>query len=130
MADKSFSLTTPPVSLLYGLDFQLDRILKEGVKNRYARHQEMADTVHAWAEKNLGLFAEAGFRSKTISVIFKKNIEFGKLQSKLNERGFEISNGYGDIKEMTFRIGHMGDLTVPEIKGLLKNIDEIIEELQ
>lgn len=130
MADKHFSLTTPPVSLLYGLDYQLDRILKEGVQNRYARHQEMADTVHAWAEKKLGLFAEEGFRSKTISVICKKGLDFGKLQSKLNERGFEISNGYGDVKDTTFRIGHMGDLTVPEIKGLLKNIDEILEELQ
>ena len=130
MADKSFSLTTPPVSLIYALDFQLDRILKEGVKNRYARHQEMADTVHAWAKKKLGLFAEEGFRSKTISVIFKNNIDFSKLQSKLNERGFEISNGYGDVKETTFRIGHMGDLTVSEMKGLLKNIDEILEELQ
>ena len=30
-ADDNYALTTPPVSLMYALDYQLDRILKEGM---------------------------------------------------------------------------------------------------
>ena len=37
----------------------------------------------------------------------------------LKERGLEISNGYGDLKGRTFRIGHMGDHTEAELEQLL-----------
>jgi len=37
-----------------------------------------------------------------------------------------ISNGYGDLKEKTFRIAHMGDLTTADIRGLLSTIDMIL----
>jgi len=130
MADKHYSLTTPPVSLLYGLDFQLDRILKEGVQARYQRHKDMGDLVRAWAKDRLGLFAEPGYFSDTITVINRNGVDFSKLNKGLKEMGYEISNGYGDIKETTFRIGHMGDLTVDEIKGLLKAMDEVMEAMQ
>jgi len=37
-----------------------------------------------------------------------------------------ISNGYGILKEKTFRIAHMGELTLSDIKELLSNIDDIL----
>jgi aspartate aminotransferase-like enzyme len=37
-----------------------------------------------------------------------------------------ISNGYKDLKELTFRIAHMGDTTMIDIYGLLRVIDEIL----
>mgnify|MGYP000869580585 CR=1 FL=1 len=129
MADKYYSLTTPPVSLLFALDFQLDRILEEGIQARYRRHREMGDLVRSWASKRLGLFAEPGFYSDTITVINRKDLDFSKFNTGLKEKGFEISNGYGTIKERTFRIGHMGDLTVDEIKGLLEAMDEVLETM-
>jgi aspartate aminotransferase-like enzyme len=129
MADKNYSLTTPPVSLIYALDFQLDRILKEGMAARYRRHQEMAELVRNWGMSHHGLYAEPGHMSDTITVINRGDIDFSKLNKGLNERGYEISNGYGDIKESTFRVGHMGDLTPAEIRGLLKNMDEVLEAM-
>jgi aspartate aminotransferase-like enzyme len=38
-----------------------------------------------------------------------------------------ISNGYGKLKEKTFRIGHMGEWTPTEIKKVLVIINEIWE---
>jgi aspartate aminotransferase-like enzyme len=49
------------------------------------------------------------------------------LNKELGTRGFAISNGYGDLKEKTFRIAHMGDLTLDEVKELIKNINEILK---
>jgi aspartate aminotransferase-like enzyme len=130
MADKNYSLTTPPVSLMYALDFQLERMLKEGMAARYERHKEMAEMVRKWAMAHHGLFAEPGYLSDTITVINRGDIDFNKLNKGLKERGCEISNGYGNIKETTFRVGHMGDLTPAEVRGLLKNMDEVLEAMR
>ena len=127
--DENYALTTPPVSLMYALDFQLDRILSEGMQARYRRHKEMADTVEKWAGAKLnGIFPEKGFRSNTISVLNRGNLDFDKFHSSLKSKGYEISNGYGDVKDITFRIGHMGDTMPSGVKQLLSVMDEILEE--
>lgn len=128
-AERNLPVTTPPISLMYALDFQLERILGEGMKRRYERHRAMAEAVRSWAVRRLSLFAEEGYRSNTITVISKGNVEFDQLQETLKKKGFEISPGYGKIKDFTFRIGHMGDLTVDEIEELLRAMDEVLEAL-
>ncbi|MDD3378897.1 MAG: aminotransferase class V-fold PLP-dependent enzyme [Candidatus Methanomethylophilaceae archaeon] len=129
--DENYALTTPPVSLMYALDFQLDRILKEGMATRYARHQEMAELVRNWAKKNLyGIFPEEGYQSNTIGVLNRGKLDFDKFHSALKTKGYEISNGYGEVKENTFRIGHMGDITSIRVKELLSVMDETLEEMQ
>lgn len=128
-SDNNYALTTPPVSIMYGLDYQLDKALREGMSARYERHQKMADMVRAWADKNMeGIFPEKGYQSNSIGVINKGALDFDAFHSKLKARGYEISNGYGDIKEKTFRIGHLGDTTPEMVADLLSVMDEIMEE--
>ena len=130
-ADENYALTTPPVSLMYALDYQLDKILKEGMPAVYRRHEEMAKMVEKWAdEKFNGLFPEQGYRSKTIGVVNRGDLDFDTFHSKLKAKGYEISNGYGNIKQSTFRIGHLGDVTPNMLKGLLSAMDEVLEEMQ
>jgi len=72
------------------------------------------------------LFAEPGFESVTLTCIknkLEKNIS--ELIEKLASRGFLISNGYGKLKERTFRIGHMGEWNINEIKKALGIIDDL-----
>lgn len=127
--DTNYALTTPPVSLMYGLDYQLDKMLAEGMTARYARHQRMADMVRDWAGKKMeGVFPEEGYRSNSIGVINRGSLDFDDFHKKLKDKGFEISNGYGDVKESTFRIGHMGDVTPDGIGELLAAMDSILEE--
>jgi aspartate aminotransferase-like enzyme len=127
--DDNYALTTPPVSLMYALDFQLDRILAEGMQARFRRHKEMGDIVEQWADKKLnGTFPEKGHRSNTISVLNKGDLDFAKFHSSLKSKGYEISDGYGNVKDKTFRIGNMGDTTPAGVKKLLSVMDEILEE--
>lgn len=120
--------TTPAVTLMYALDKQMDKILAEGMENRYKRHLEMANYVRDWAKNNFAIFAESGYESVTLTCIDNtRKITVADLNSELGKRGFQISNGYGDLKEITFRIAHMGDLTLDEIKELIKNINEILK---
>jgi aspartate aminotransferase-like enzyme len=41
-----------------------------------------------------------------------------------------IANGYGRLKEKTFRIAHMGETQVTEIETLLAALDEYIATYQ
>jgi aspartate aminotransferase-like enzyme len=119
--------STPNLSLMFALDYQLDKIMEEGIENRFNRHKEMADYVRNWAKENFELFAEEEFASNTVTAVKNtKGISVKDLNAKLAERGFTISNGYGDLKEKTFRIAHMGDITLDEVKELIENIDDIL----
>lgn len=120
--------STPSISHMYALDYQLDKILEqEGLENRFQRHQEMADFVRAWAKEHFELFAEEQYASNTLTTIKNtKGISVKELNQKLGERGYAISNGYGDLKEKTFRIAHMADTTMDEMKKLLQVIEGLI----
>ena len=119
--------STPSLSHMFALDYQLDKILQEGLDNRYKRHQDMAEYVQSWARKNFALFADERYLSNTLTTITNtRDIDVGALNNELGRRGYQISNGYGKMKDKTFRIAHMGDCTLDEIKDLLANIEEII----
>ncbi|MEA3343125.1 MAG: alanine--glyoxylate aminotransferase family protein, partial [archaeon] len=127
--EKNQTPYTPSISHMYALDQQLDDILAEGLENRFARHKKMAGIVRDWAKQNFALFAEPGYESNTLTAAANtKNISVADLNQKLGERGYAISNGYGKIKEQTFRIAHMGDIQVEEIKELLDVIDDVLKE--
>ncbi len=120
--------STPNIPMMFAIDYQLDRILEEGLENRFARHEEMAEYVRAWAKKNFELFSKEEYASNTVTTIKNsRNIDIDLLNEKLGQRGYQISNGYGDLKDKTFRIGHMADYTLDEIKDLLDNIDDILD---
>lgn len=119
--------STPSLSHMFALDYQLDRILAEGLENRYARHKEMAEYVRAWAREHFKLFPDERYLSNTLTNVDNtRNISVADLNKQLGERGFQISNGYGKLKEKTFRIAHMADCTLDDIKELMKNMDDIL----
>lgn len=119
--------STPNLSLMFALDYQLDRILEEGLENRFDRHREMAEYTRNWAKQHFELFAKEKYASQTLTTIKNtKDISVKDLNSELGKRGYAISNGYGNLKEKTFRIAHMADLTMDEMKDLLENIEEIL----
>lgn len=119
--------STPSLSHMFALNFQLEKILKEGLDNRFRRHEEMANLVRKWAQEHFQIFTDVNYLSNTLTVIKNtQGISVSNLNEKLQERGFLIANGYGDLKEKTFRISHMGDYTVQDVNELLININEIL----
>lgn len=119
--------STPNLSLMFALDYQLDLILEEGLENRFKRHLEMAEYTRDWAKRNFELFSDEKYASVTLTTVKNtKEISVKDLNTELGKRGYAISNGYGSLKEKTFRIAHMADLTLEDIKDLLKEIDDIL----
>jgi aspartate aminotransferase-like enzyme len=122
---------TPSLPHIFALDFQLDRILAEGLENRYARHREMALYTRAWAKEHFALYPEERHASVTLTTITNtRNINVGGLNGELAKVGMQISNGYGDLKEKTFRIAHMGELTLADVKQVTAEIERILPTLK
>ena len=123
--------STPSLSHYYALDYQLDYILnKEGLQNRFDRHAEMANFVRAWAKKNFALLTNEKYASNALTVIKNtKGFSVSGLNKYLATYNFVVANGYGDLKEKTFRIAHMADATLDTIKELLGHIDNYVAEL-
>ena len=125
---KNTTPATPAISLLRAADRQLDHILAEGLEARVARHRRLAQITQAWAlENGFGLLAAADYRSLTVTCVENTpGIDFAALNEFLKQRGKVISNGYGDLKNKTFRIAHMGDVTDADMAELLAVMDEFL----
>lgn len=128
--DRQVPLATPSVSHMFALLAQLKRIEAEGLETRYERHRAMGEAVRAWAADRFALFAAEGARSETVTCVSNtRGMRVAGFVEGLAARGFGISNGYGRLKEHTFRIGHMGDHTVEGIVRLLDAMDEVLKEM-
>ncbi|GAB4496963.1 MAG: alanine--glyoxylate aminotransferase family protein [Anaerolineales bacterium] len=125
---KDSTPATPAVSLIYALDYQLDRIHAEGMEARAARHAEMAARTQEWAlSHDFDLYAPEGYRSNTVTTIVNSlNVDVSALNKFLGAREMRISNGYGDLKNKTFRIAHMGEIYMQDLEILLTAMDEYL----
>jgi predicted phosphoserine aminotransferase len=124
---KNQTPATPAISLMWALEASLDRIMAEGLDARFARHAQLADRVRAWAAKNFGLFAEEGYRSQTVTCVKKtRPIDIKALNTFLKSKGMQISDGYGKVKDNTFRIAHMGEIQMQDVNELLASVDEFL----
>ena len=133
MYDKDQTTYTPSIPHLYALKKQLERIETEGLDKRFDRHKEMADYVRDWALTNgMELFPEAGAESNTVTCIVNtKKLDFKEIKKDMATKGYSIDSGYRKLNEKleaegkpnTFRIAHMGDLTLEEVKELIKELE-------
>ena len=125
---KDSSPATPAMSLIFALDRQLDRILAEGLEKRFARHSAMAKRTQEWAETHgLSMYAPEGFRSQTVTTIKnERNIALSDLNAFLKQRGMRIANGYGILKDITFRIAHMGEIQMDDLEELFTAMEEYL----
>lgn len=133
--EKNQTPNTPAVSLMYAAAVQMEAILEEGVENRWARHQAMADRTYAWVDEmrdrghEVGILAPEGYRSPTVTCItLPEGVAGSAVCGATRARGFVIAPGYGKMKEDMIRIGHMGDHSLDELEALLGALTEVLDE--
>ena len=125
--DRQMTPATPAIPQIHALDAQLEDILAEGPSERYRRHAELASIAQDWARRRFRLFAEDGFESPTVTCVENtRGVSIADLNAELGRQHAMLSNGYGKLKEATFRIGHMGDTQEWELRGLLATVDRIL----
>jgi aspartate aminotransferase-like enzyme len=125
---------TPGLSTIYALQVQVKRMLAEGMPARWARHTKMAERTWAWIDEmkgkkaGLSVLAPKGFRSPCVTTVAVATPDLAPTIVKaVAAKGWTIGGGYGKMKPSSFRIGHMGDHTLPELNDVLKVLAEVIE---
>ncbi len=127
-AEKNQTLVTPNVQHIMALNYQCHKLVNEGMENVWKRHAQMGEFVRGWAKENFELFCDEKYASNTLTTIKNtRGINVAETIAAIQQKHNTIfGNGYGKLKEATFRIAHMGDITMDDLKELLGWIDEEI----
>lgn len=136
--DSNQTPYTPAVGLIFGLRTQLERMLSEGMESVWERHENLAKQTQEWAIQNeMTLFAQNGYRSKTVTCISnEKRINLEEVKKKVKEKGFVMDAGYRKLNEEllasgradTMRIPNMGNLTSKELQEYLTCLEEAMKK--
>lgn len=134
-AKRNQTPNTPALSLLYATRAQARTIVDAGIETRWARHVAMAARTEEWvmrlqAQRGISMFAAPGYRSPTVTGIsLPANLRGENIVAAMARRGFVIGGGYGKLKQLTIRIGHMGDHTLDTLNGCLEELGDVLDEL-
>ena len=128
-AAKSQTVTTPAIPHIMALHYQCEKLVAEGMENVWQRHREMGEFVRGWAKEKFDLFCDERYASNTLTAVKNtRGISVAETIAAVQEKHNTVfGNGYGNLKEETFRIAHMGDITLDDLKELLTWIDAEID---
>lgn len=117
---------TQSVPLFFALVKQLHHILREEtLERRWKRHQEMRDLTLSRTAEYANPVTPREAASLTVSTIRPLRKTAPEVVAEMKRRGFVLGGGYGDWKESTFRIGHMGDISVADLSAMLDVLEEV-----
>jgi aspartate aminotransferase-like enzyme len=133
-ARRNQTPSTPALTLFYALEAQLKSINTEGMEARWARHRAMATRTQEWITqisdetgRKLSNIAPLGSQSPTVSAIrLPADLPAETFTAAVGKRGIVVGNGYGKLRNVTFRIGHMGDHTVETIDRCLAACSSVL----
>lgn len=129
-ADDGSVPTTPSVPHFYALEKQLRHIVEEEtLPARFRRHETMREITKQRTAHYAKLAADPAHASNTVSALQPIDRKPDAIREAMKQRGFTLGGGYGEWKDSTFRIGHMGDISVEALNAMLDVLDEVIGEV-
>ena len=125
---KSQTPTTPSIPHMFGLKKMIEKIKLEGLENRWKRHIDMAEYTREWVlSHNQSFFTNKNALSYTLTCINNiKEWNIDKINDILLSQGFRMDRGYGKFKGKAFRIPHMGNIYMEDLKEYLEIFDEVL----
>lgn len=129
-AAKGQTPWTPAVSVLYGLQVGVRRLLEEGRERTWARHGAIAAGVQAGLEAlGLQLVAPAGYRSHTVTAAWlPEGLEWGPFNAAMRAKGLIVAGGQERMAGKILRFGHMGDVSIDEMTDAIRTMGETMVE--
>jgi len=124
-ADDGGVPATPSIPHFFALAAQLEHILRgETLEARYRRHTAMRDLTIERTARFAKLAVDREHASATVSALEPvRNPE--EIRNAMKKRGYTLGGGYGQWKAKTFRIGHMGDIPIEDLRAMLDVLDEV-----
>jgi len=129
-AEKGQTPWTPAVSVLFGLQVGLDRLIAEGPERTWARHEAIARGAQAGMEAaGLRLVAPPGHRSPTVTAAWlPEGLDWAPFNARMRAQGLVIAGGQGKWTGKILRFGHMGHVEWPDIGDALRVLAQTLTE--
>jgi aspartate aminotransferase-like enzyme len=121
--------TTPALQVVFALETQLGRIAAEGLEARLARHHAMRERVDQWVARHGGceIWAPAGRRSDAVTALrLRPRRSAQEIVADLAGRGWTVATGMLEHQDSVIRIGHMGDLGLEQLEGVLAVLEPML----
>ncbi len=131
MKDPAKYFSTPCVNEIRAFYESTLIVLEEGLEQRFLRHGRYARAIRA-ALKELGFsfFTEETFLADTLSVVnYPPGIEDKHFRSQYYENGVVVAGGLGETVGKVFRMGHMGNLSAPQVYFALDALEKTLDSL-
>jgi aspartate aminotransferase-like enzyme len=118
---------TPALSLLFELDGALDLIHAQGMDKIFARRAQVADRIRDLVRRS-GMEVYALKPGNGITGVIPPNgFDMAALRRRLeSDFGIQIAGGLGKIKDMMFRIGHVGHVTDEEVDYFIQSFERCL----
>lgn len=124
-ADDNSVPSTPSIPHFYALAKQLEFMLRtEGLEARFERHRQMRDLTIRKTSHFAKLAVDPAIASPTVSAL-RTAVNPEEIRSAMKQRGYTLGGGYGEWKDTTFRIGHMGDISLEALDAMLNELTEV-----
>jgi aspartate aminotransferase-like enzyme len=126
---------TPVTSVIpqvAGLNAALRFVEEKGGKQWYFDLYKRRNAKIRRAVRRLGtpVFPKKGAESPTISCVRAPKVSNGpSVYEAMREKGFELAQGYGSLKDTTYRIGNMGYIPALSLSQMLDALKEVYEKL-
>lgn len=125
-ADEDSVPATPAIPQFHALRAQLDYILRgEGLEARFDRHRRMRQRVHERASAFATIAGDVAAASATVTALVPQHRTPESLRAEMKRRGYTLGGGYGEWKDRTFRIAHMGDMPFEDLDAMLDVLTEV-----
>lgn len=121
---------TPPIPQIFALRKRLELIDQEGGKQKHLElYSQRSRRIKEGVEKlGLSLFPKRGYESPTVTCVNAPGGATGlEVYERMRERGFELAEGYGELRERTFRIGNMGYIRPEDVNAMLQTLGEVLK---
>ena len=124
-ADDNSVPSTPSIPHFFALAAQLEHIIRgEGLDARFERHRRMREITHERTARFAKLAGDPEHASSTVTALAPvMNAEH--IRTEMKKRGYTLGGGYGQWKDTTFRIGHMGDIPIADLEAMLNDLAEV-----
>jgi len=120
---------TPAITIIYGLVEAIKIILEEGLENVWERHNKLARAMRAGiTAMNLTLFPINLAPNVTV-VNCPDGFTPAQIKKQIYDRfGIYIAGGQGRLKDLVFRIGHMGYVDKIDILSVIASLEIVLKE--
>jgi aspartate aminotransferase-like enzyme len=124
-SDEDSVPSTPSIAHFFALAAQLEYILRgEGLEARFERHRRMRDLTHQRIARFAKLASDPAHASATVTAVAPV-LPPDTIRTEMKKRGYTLGGGYGQWKDTTFRIGHMGDMSIADLEAMLDALADV-----